>query len=106
MTIKWIGADANNFLKGRDGHTVNKIVLHWIVGTLESADTTFANPTRIASAHYGIGDSDIHQYVQESDTAYHAGNLTVNKDSIGIEHKGGPCLLYPSDAAEEKRGGK
>lgn len=92
MNVKWIGAHTNNFLKGRDGKSVNKVILHWIVGTLESADATFAKADRIASAHYGIGDGDIHQYVFETDTAYHAGNLTVNKESIGIEHEGGPSL--------------
>lgn len=92
MTIKWIGCHDNNFLKGRDGKTVKYVILHWIVGTLESADATFAKADRIASAHYGIGDGDIHQYVQESDTAYHCGLLTMNKESIGIEHEGGPDL--------------
>ena len=68
------------------------VVVHWVVGTLESADATFAKADRIASAHYGIGDTDIHQYVQESDTAYHASNITVNTESIGIEHEGGWLL--------------
>ena len=92
MDIKWIGCHPNNFLVGRSGKTVNKVVLHWIVGTLNSADATFAKPDRIASAHYGVGNNDIHQYVKEEDTAYHAGNLTVNKESIGIEHEGGPDI--------------
>ena len=41
---------------------------------------------------YGIGDKDIHQYVKEEDTAWHASNLTVNRESIGIEHEGGWLL--------------
>lgn len=92
MTIKWIGAHANNFEKGRQGYTVKKIVIHWIVGKLAAADATFQDPNRIASAHYGIGNTVVHQYVKEEDTAYHAGNLTVNRQSIGIEHEGGPDL--------------
>lgn len=92
MNIKWIGAHPNNFAVGREGKVVDTVVLHWIVGSLESADATFAKPDRIASAHYGVGDNDIHQYVKEEDTAYHAGNLTVNRKSIGIEHEGGPDL--------------
>ena len=92
MDIIWKGCHANNYGKGRDGHLINKIILHWIVGTLESADATFNKSDRKASAHYGIGNNQIHQYVQESDTAWHAGNLTVNKESIGIEHQGGPDL--------------
>jgi len=92
MDIKWIGAHRNNYGTGRSGKAINKIVLHWIVGSLESADATFANPDRKASAHYGIGDKEVHQYVREEDTAWHASNLTVNRESIGIEHEGGWLL--------------
>lgn len=89
MNIKQVPAHVNNYGVGRVGNKVEYIVMHWIVGTLESADTTFQNPTRKASAHYGIGDSDIHQYVKEEDTAWHASNLVINRKSIGIEHEGG-----------------
>lgn len=92
MNIKWIGCHSNNFGKGRNSEKVKYIVLHWIAGTLESADATFANPNRKASAHYGIGGNTIHQYVKEEDTAWHCGNLTKNRQSIGIEHEGGPEL--------------
>jgi len=92
MNIQWVGCSDQNFGKGRGGNNVGLIVLHWIVGTLSSADATFANPTRQASAHYGIGGSEVHQYVKEEDTAWHCGNLTKNKQSIGIEHEGGPDL--------------
>lgn len=88
MTTKWIGANENNYTKGR-GKPIKKIVLHWIVGTLESADATFANPDRKASAHYGIANNEIHQYVREEDTAWHASNWGINQESIGIEHEGG-----------------
>lgn len=89
MIIDWIGCSENNYTKGRGGKTINKIVLHWIVGTLESADATFKNPDRQASAHYGVADEAVHQYVQEQDTAWHAGNWSANQESIGIEHEGG-----------------
>jgi N-acetyl-anhydromuramyl-L-alanine amidase AmpD len=92
MHIKWVGAHPNNYGAGRDGKTIKKVVMHWIVGTLASADASFANPNRRASAHYGVGPDEIHQYVKEEDTAWHAGNLDVNKESIGIEHQGGPDL--------------
>jgi N-acetylmuramoyl-L-alanine amidase CwlA len=92
MTTKWIGASSNNYTVGRGGKEIKLIALHWIVGTLESADATFANPDRKASAHYGIGDNEIHQWVKEEDTAWHAGNWTVNQTSIGIEHEGGWLL--------------
>lgn len=88
----WIGAHPNNFQAGRAGNTVNKIVCHWIVGKLSAADATFQDPARVASAHYGVGNNEVHGYVKEEDTAYHAGNLTVNRQSIGIEHEGGPSI--------------
>ena len=97
MTIKWLGANSNNFQVGRSGNKIDKVVLHWIVGKLAAADSTFQNPERIASAHYGIGHTEVHQYVREEDTAYHAGNLTVNRQSIGIEHEGGPDLPISED---------
>src|SRR3990167_3386869 len=92
MNIQWVGANSANYQKGRNGVTVSKIVMHWIVGRLSAADATFQDPARVASAHYGIGNTVVHQYVKEEDTAYHAGNLTVNRQSLGIEHEGGPDL--------------
>ena len=89
MKTKWIGASTDNYMTGRNGRIVSRIVLHWMVGTLESTDVTFQNPDRIASAHFGIGNNNVHQYVKEEDTAYHAGNWDMNLKSIGIEHEGG-----------------
>lgn len=90
--MKWIGSP--NFSKGRNGMntTIDRIVCHWIVGKLESADVTFQNTTRNTSAHYGVGDDEVHGYVKEEDTAYHAGVWAMNLRSLGIEHEGGPDL--------------
>jgi len=92
MDITWKGADSTNYTKGRLGNDVVKIVVHWIVGRLESADATFQNPARNASAHYGVGDEDVHQYVKDEDTAWHCGDWLWNLKTIGIEHEGGPNL--------------
>lgn len=92
MKKTWIGAHSNNFELGRRGNKVSMIIIHWIVGTLKSCDATFNNPNRGASAHYGIGGNEVHQYVTEQDTAYHAGSFDVNLKSIGIEHEGGPSI--------------
>jgi len=109
MNIIFKGAATINFEQGRRGNKIDKIILHWIVGTLESADATFANPQRVASAHYGIGDGEVHQYVNDQDTAYHAGNFGVNLTSIGIEHEGGweispGVRMKPSDKTHETSG--
>lgn len=92
LNIKWIGAHPNNYLKGRSGRKVDRIVLHWIVGTLESADSTFNNPTRYASSTYGVGGKDIHQYVKEYNAPYTNGVWDINMRSITIEHEGSPSM--------------
>ncbi len=45
---------------------------------------------RQVSAHYGIGEGAIHQYVRERDTAWHAGHFPTNTQSIGIELSADP----------------
>jgi len=58
-------------------------------GTLTGTDAWFANPKAQVSAHYGIGArGELHQYVSEGDTAWHAGDWATNQRSIGIEHEG------------------
>ena len=76
-----------NFTPGRTAR-IDRIVMHWIVGNLASADATFANPKSQVSAHYGIEGRSVHQYVKESDTAWHA--MEANSRSIGIEHSAAP----------------
>lgn len=90
MNIVWKGSP--NYGATRFGNNIEFIVCHWIVGTLASADAVFANPNTDVSAHYAVGNGEIHQYVKETDTAWHAGNQTANRKSIGIEHQGGPNL--------------
>jgi hypothetical protein len=69
---------------------VRKIVLHWMVTNLAGCDRTFTSGLRRASAHYGIEDATVHQYVKEGDAAWHAGQRAVNHESIGIEHSAQP----------------
>lgn len=82
--MTWIGSPS--FTPGRLGTRIDRIVIHWMVGTLASADAVFKNANYGTSAHYGIEDSKVHQYVNEGDTAYHAGTWAFNLRSIGIEH--------------------
>jgi N-acetylmuramoyl-L-alanine amidase CwlA len=88
MNVKWIGSP--NYTEGREGNGVDHIVIHWMDGDLASADSVFQNTNRQTSAHYGIEDGTVHQYVKESDTAWHAGNFAMNLRSIGIEHSAQP----------------
>jgi hypothetical protein len=88
MQIKFVGSP--NFTSGRNGKPIRGFIIHWMAGNLASADSTFQNRSSNTSAHYGIEDDTIHQYVQDGDTAYQAGNWDVNLETIGIEHSAQP----------------
>lgn len=94
---------ASHFHVGRlHGHKPVLIVIHISEGSLFSADNWFASRECPVSSHYIVGKSgEIHQYVNEDATAYHAGILdrpssaivkqlkgNPNDYSIGIEHEG------------------
>ncbi len=84
--LTWYGSP--NFTPGRTD--VEYVVIHWMDGYLAGADVTFQNTVRQTSAHYGVEDDTIHQYVNEANTAWHAGNFDANTRSIGIEHSAMP----------------
>ena len=104
MEKKWVGCAPENFRKGRpQGHVPVAIVIHIMEGSLQGTDAWFRNPKAAVSAHYGVGKTGtIHQYVEESDTAFHAGNavgptaqlvkdrpgVNPNYYTVGIEHEG------------------
>jgi phospholipase C len=91
---------------GRKGYKPEAIVIHIMEGTLTGTDSWFSNPASAVSAHYGIGtNGEIHQYVDEKDTAWQAGRvnspswknikssgpgafINPNYYTIGIEHEG------------------
>jgi N-acetylmuramoyl-L-alanine amidase len=85
-----IQKNSPNFTNGRENKGIQEFIIHWMAGTLASTDATFQNRARNTSAHYGIEDDKIHQYVSLDNTAYHAGNWGVNQTSIGIEHSAQP----------------
>lgn len=88
-----------NYNKGRSGQKIQKIVIHWFgLGTLESANTRFQNPASQVSAHFGVSQGRVWQWVKEEDTAWHSGNLNVNRTSIGIEHDAG--IQPPHDLSD------
>jgi N-acetyl-anhydromuramyl-L-alanine amidase AmpD len=73
-----------------DGVRITSIVIHDTEGGYTGSVASFQNPTAHASPHYLIRASDglVTQMVQTKDTAWHAGNKSVNMHSIGIEHEG------------------
>ena len=85
MSIQWYGSP--NYWQGRN-QPVREIVIHWMVGTLASTDATFQNTATSTSAHYGVENSVVHKYVEETNAAWHA--LQANPWTIGIEHSAAP----------------
>lgn len=88
--IKWDAANSGNYMSGRDGSSIKRVIVHDMEGYYAGAISWFKNAASNVSAHYCIrsSDGDITQMVREQDTGYHAGNWTYNKESIGIEHEG------------------
>ncbi len=115
LPIKWMGSIHKR--KGRGGFRPEAIVIHIMEGSLGGTDSWFNDPKASVSAHYGIGKNGaIHQYVLETDTAFHAGrrstptwslikdDVNPNLYTIGIEHEGRgdsewPDAMYKSSAA-------
>lgn len=86
LVTKKVPAYAGNYTAGRQGNKINKIVIHHAAGTnFDSIGAEFQKVGRGGSAHYGVGGKQIAQYVDESNTAWHASNWDVNCTSVGIE---------------------
>lgn len=92
MDFENLQADVNmilptNFSSGREGRTIDKVILHHNAGNLSISDCYNVWCNREASAHYQVESSGrIGQLVNDWDTAWHAGNWGANTTSIGIEH--------------------
>ena len=115
MNKTFVGCAPVNFRQGRPGtFKPEAIVIHICQGSLHSADQHFNDPMSSVSAHYCVGKTgEVHQYVQEVDTAFHAGNvdrpswalikkgaapgsfINPNFYTIGIEHEGFADSVWP-----------
>jgi N-acetylmuramoyl-L-alanine amidase len=95
--------------QGRNGHTVQAIVIHVAEGALTDVDRYFENPSPggnsslAVSAHFCVGyGGELHQYVKVEDACWGAGELDAgyrlpshaprgvnpNLWTISIEHEG------------------
>lgn len=76
-----------HYTQGRNGHSIDKVVIHHNAGNLTVEDCYRVWESREASAHYQVqSDGRIGQLVWDSDTAWHCGDFEQNQRSIGIEH--------------------
>lgn len=88
---EWHGAAGANYTNANreSSHNIYRLVVHVVQGSASSAINTFQNPANEVSAHYIVGERGrVVQCVRHADIAYHAGNWSYNKHSIGIEHGG------------------
>lgn len=78
-----------NYSPGREGLEPDRIVLHHWGADGQSHDGVVdfftRGPGSGTSAHYVVSAGRITQICHDYDTAYHAGNWTINLRSIGIE---------------------
>ncbi|MFN4249652.1 N-acetylmuramoyl-L-alanine amidase [Deinococcus sp.] len=90
MSIEQRPAHPGNFTKGRAAR-IDRVVIHVADGTYGGTLSWFAQDAAPASAHYTVAtDGRTGQSVQEGDTAWHAGDWTMNARSVGVEHEGMP----------------
>lgn len=81
-------AHSNNYSEGRNGYKVCKITPHHMAGklTAKRCGELFQNPSRQASANYGIGyNGEIICYVDEDNRAYTSSNKANDCQAITIE---------------------
>ena len=110
VAAHWIGCPQSNFRRGRAGNRPEAIVIHIMDGSFAAGESVFADPTTQKSAHYGISQAGVvHQYVEETDTAFHAGivvrptwklikpRTNPNFYTLGIEHEGTADELWPTE---------
>lgn len=92
---QWVPAHYTNYRnENRSTSTINYVVIHVAEGSYQSAinwisrdHAPFGKPP--TSAHYVVSKfGEITQMVHHNDVAIHAGNLSYNNASIGIEHEG------------------
>lgn len=78
--------------------TIDRVVIHSTVCTVQQAINTFSSPNAQTSAHYIIGnDGKLFAGLEEYYVAYHSGNYAMNQRSIGIEHEW-YSGIHPTDA--------
>jgi len=91
MLKQWTPCAPENFRKGRGGLTPSAVVIH-AYHSMQDTDNLFANPGASESCHYVVADDgSVHQYVDEHDTAFHAG-VVVNPSWSGVRRGVNPNL--------------
>lgn len=105
----WVGSPNYNWREPRDaGEAPSHITMHWMDGTLAGTDAQFQKFTEInengtangSASSYGIGQTEIHQYVQEKDYHQADGDTYSNRWGLSIEHEGGTSIPITQDVMD------
>lgn len=91
---------AANYSPASYRKATNKIVWHWIVGTIDSAYTTFSNPSRGASATFAIGPDVIYRFISDGACSWANSNWDYNSTSLTFEMQGGPSMPFDEKVFE------
>lgn len=76
-----------HYTRGRQGHRIDKIILHHNAANLSIGGCWSVWQSRPASAQYQVDVAGrIGQLVHDADTSWNAGNWNANVTSIAIEH--------------------
>jgi N-acetyl-anhydromuramyl-L-alanine amidase AmpD len=110
--LKAIWLPSSNFDPGRNGASIDRIILHTTEGSFDGAvnwlrGAAAGSSNRDSSSHYVVSSDGtrVAQLVGEQDTAWAAGNLEFNRRGINIEQEGYaaqgdfPAALYASTGA-------
>jgi len=80
-----------HYSEGRQGHTIDKVIVHYNDGNLSVEDCYRVWQSREASAHYQVEESGrIGQLVWDANTSWNCGKWVPNCESIGVEHANRP----------------
>jgi N-acetyl-anhydromuramyl-L-alanine amidase AmpD len=87
--VTWVRGDGSYTKASRKPQAIKLIVIHVTEGGFHGSVYVLTGARSHASAHYVVGrDGRIMQLVHLSDIAWHAGNMAINRESVGIEHVG------------------
>lgn len=70
--------------------SIDLLIIHGMGGTLSGTTQWFQNLFSFVSAHAGVGESEVHEYVDWHDTAWGAGKWEINLRSFNLEIQNQP----------------
>lgn len=90
---KWVGSPNFNYREPRPAtEPPTHVTMHWMAGTLAGTDAEFQKTDPGAAATYGVGQTEIHQYVREIDYQQADGDQNSNRWGLSVEHEAGPSM--------------